>query len=278
MAAWLRSTFPEAAKEVHATHGLIQFEQGHLKSGLDDHANYGKRVILIHGLDEPGRVWMNLAPFLAGHGFDVWLMRYPNDQDIEKSARFFYHALAKKRWGKDSAAIALVAHSMGGLVARQMLTDPRINYGEGIKADRVPAVSHLIMIGTPNHGAALARFRLIMEIREQVLNRIQGYGNWLQGVFDGNGEAASQLLPDSAFLLRLNGRPHPLGVSMTVIAGVISPWLPAGDGLVSTGSARLENVPYYEVPGNHLTIIRNLTRGSTRVPPALPLVLRILSP
>jgi hypothetical protein len=161
-------------------------------------------------------------------------------------------------------------------VARQMLTDPGTDYSTALEEGRAPAISHLIMIGTPNHGASLARFRLVMEVREQVLNRIHGHGSWIQGFLDGSGEAGPQLLPGSGFLNRLNARPHPKGASMAVIAGILSPWLPAGDGLVSASSAQLEKVPFFQVPGNHLTMVRNLFRSSERVPPAVPLVIRLL--
>jgi pimeloyl-ACP methyl ester carboxylesterase len=269
---WLEKTFPAAEAQVAATHGLTPYQQ---KTGVqgDTHRN----VILIHGLDEPGRVWLNLAPALAEKGFSVWQFTYPNDQDIRASSRFLFQCLGAAGW-LPSDPVALVCHSMGGLVARQMLTDPEIGYAGAADRARVPQISHLIMIGTPNHGAGLARFRVVMEVREQILNRIHGYGHWLQGVYDGDGAAAAQLLPDSEFLNRLNARPHPEKVSMAVIAGILSPWLPPGDGLVSLSSARLDTLALYTVPGNHLSMVRNMTASSKRVPPAVPLVIRLLAP
>ena len=268
---WLDQAFTSAKAQVAATHGLTPYGAGRRVKG-----NPGKKVILIHGLDEPGRVWLNLAPALDRAGFFVWFFSYPNDQDIRASSRFLSQCLAAVRWECDEA-VALVCHSMGGLVARQMLTDPEINYAGAAARGRVPDISHLIMIGTPNHGASLARFRVIMEIREQMLNRIHGYGHWLQGFYDGDGAAATQLLPGSAFLTRLNARPHPAGVCLVVIAGILSPWLPPGDGLVSVSSARLDDRLFYTVQGNHLTMVRNLSEQSQRVPPAMPLVIELLA-
>jgi hypothetical protein len=46
-----------------------------------------------------------------------------------------------------------------------------------------------------------------------------------------------------------------------------------GDGLVTVDSARLEGVPLLTVSGTHLTIIRNLSQSSDRVPPAVPIIL-----
>ena len=45
-----------------------------------------RSLVLIHGLDEPGDIWDDLAPALTAAGHAVWEYRYPNDQGIERSA------------------------------------------------------------------------------------------------------------------------------------------------------------------------------------------------
>ena len=45
-----------------------------------------------------------------------------------------------------------------------------------------------------------------------------------------------------------------------------------GDGLVTVESARLEGVPHRTVEGTHLSMIRNITKGSNRMPPAVPII------
>ena len=45
-----------------------------------------------------------------------------------------------------------------------------------------------------------------------------------------------------------------------------------GDGLVTVESTRLEGVPHRTVVGNHLSMIRNVTKNSRRIPPAVPIV------
>ena len=45
-----------------------------------------------------------------------------------------------------------------------------------------------------------------------------------------------------------------------------------GDGLVSVESARLDGIPHRTVKGTHLSMIRNITQGSQRIPPAVPII------
>ena len=267
-------------------------------------------VILVHGIDEPGKAWMNLAPDLVAAGYAVWLLTYPNDQPIAESARFFLTQLEASRLAP-TKRIAVVTHSMGGLVTREMLTDPALAYGAKVQEGLLPQVDTFIMVGTPNHGSELARFRGFLEIRDQLGSLFKGDYHWLKGVVDGTGEAGIDLIPDSAFMQRLNSRPHPTGVRMLVIAGVMNPkqkqeiealarrsdtQMPeaargiagqvaegliamtekVGDGAVSVDSARLTGVPLVTVPGTHLSIIRNLTIGSQRIPPAIPVIMKML--
>lgn len=233
-------------------------------------------------------------------------MDYPNDQPVVESARLFFEALKGfKERGIDR--IAIVGHSMGGLVSREMLTNPQLNYGEPASSNLVPEVTTLIMVGTPNHGSQMARFRVFSEMRDLMARLTSGKTNWLGGILDGAGEAKIDLLPGSLFLTELNARPHPENVELFIIAGITSPWsevdinrwvgelrqkLPdgrqnwadefgdnmismthgLGDGLVTVESTRLEGVPHTTVDGTHLSMIRNLTMSSRRIPPAVPII------
>ncbi len=304
----VQNTFPQQAADVAKSFGLTHYVQDSAPSSAIDPAL--PTVVLIHGLDDPGKAWMNLAPVLSDNHVNVWQLRYPNDQPIVDSARFFYEELAHlKQSGVDQ--ISIVAHSMGGLVSREMLTDPQLAYIDRARAGELPRVAALIMVGTPNHGSELARFRVLGELRDQWVNFINGRGHVLGGILDGAGEAKIDLLPDSQFLQTLNRRPHPDGVKMLSIAGIISPWeqrdidqfldanrenMPAagqamlvdmadflksmsdglGDGLVTVESTRLNGVEHQTVSGTHLSMIRNISEQSTRVPPAVPLIVNYL--
>ena len=49
-----------------------------------------------------------------------------------------------------------------------------------------------------------------------------------------------------------------------------------GDGLVTVESARLEGIPLRMVEGTHLSMIRNITTSSRRIPPAVPIIIEYL--
>ena len=300
--------FPEQAAEVAESFGLRRFAVN--PDPAIPISPSGQAVVLVHGLDEPGNIWMNLAPQLHDRGFDVWIMRYPNDQPVVDSASLLLDHL-KLLPLAGVQQVALVAHSMGGLVSREMLTSPTLGYQQRVSFAELPQVVALVMVGTPNHGSELARFRILTEVRDQLLLLVKGETNWLGSILDGAGEAKIDLLPGSQFLTALNARPHPQGVNMLVIAGVASPWSdqqidgfidtlhdrhPAapeetlaslkrsltslthnlGDGLVTVDSARLEGVQHRIVKGNHSSMIRNLTEGSERVPPSVPIIVDFL--
>jgi pimeloyl-ACP methyl ester carboxylesterase len=304
----VKEKFPEQAAELSKTFGLFFFEgdrEAPLRVNIER-----KSIVLVHGLDDPGAVWQSLAPALVKEDFNVWLMQYPNDQPIVESARLFFMALeGLKQHGIDR--ISIVAHSMGGLVSREMLTRPELEYSASVKDRRLPEVLSLIMVGTPNHGSQLARLRVFTEIRDQLARLTKGQANWLGGILDGAGEAKIDLLPGSRFLTELNARPHPEGLDMLVIAGITSPWSESdingwtdnlrqkvqddkqkwvdefgknmismthglGDGLVTVESTRLAGVPHRTVEGTHLSMIRNITSGSRRIPPAVPIIIEHL--
>ena len=300
----VKEKFPEQTAKFSQTFGLFFFEA----DGKSSHGPALNRnsVLLIHGLDDPGQVWQNLAPKLVEEDFNVWLMQYPNDQPIVESAQLFFQELkGLKQLGVDR--ISIVAHSMGGLVSREMLTSPMIEYQTSARQKLVPEVGTLIMVGTPNHGSELARFRVFTEMRDHLVRLKKGEANWLGVILDGAGEAKIDLLPGSRFLTELNGRPHPERVDMLIIAGITSPWSESdikhwvnnvrkkvsadqqqrvdelgenmismthglGDGLVTVESTRLQGVPHRTVAGNHLSMIRNVTQSSRRIPPAVPII------
>ena len=300
----VKEKFPRQTAAFSKTFGIFPYEA--YREASDNLPATGESVVLIHGLDDPGKVWQNLAPQLVRERFQAWLMQYPNDQPIVESAGLFFEALqGLKQRGIDR--VTIVSHSMGGLVSREMLTNPQIEYHASVKSRQVPEVVALIMVGTPNHGSQLARFRMFAEWRDHLARLTKGEASWLGTILDGAGEAKIDLLPGSRFLADLNNRPHPKGVDMLIIAGITSPWTEddiqrwvsdlrrkvsddqqrrmeafgeymismtrgLGDGLVTVESTRLEGIAHRIVNGTHLSMIRNITAGKPRVPPAVPII------
>ncbi|MEE4604784.1 MAG: alpha/beta fold hydrolase, partial [Desulfobacteraceae bacterium] len=207
----VKEKFPVQTAKHSQTFGLVYFE-------ADPEAHGGgapdrNSVVLIHGLDDPGDVWQSLAPELVKEDLNVWLMQYPNDQPIVESSQLFFEELKElKQHG--IPRISIVAHSMGGLVSREMLTNPEIGYHRYVTDGLVPQVAALIMVGTPNHGSQLVRLRVFTEMRDQLSRLTKGQASWLAGILDGAGEAKIDLLPGSRFLTELNARKHAQGVDM----------------------------------------------------------------
>lgn len=210
--------------------GLFAFslaEDGRsIKTPLSAQAPLADRLaVLVHGLDDPGDIWLELAPALINAGITPVAFEYLNDDSPAKSADALAAALRELR-SRGVRRIDLVCHSMGGLLARDVLTRGNHYAGRGNGHDDLPDVGRLMMLGTPHHGSALARLRAFTEIREQVLRWTDSKDldpRILLGfVTDGLGGAGKDLLPGSAYLTELNQRPAPSGVEMTCVVGVLT--------------------------------------------------------
>jgi pimeloyl-ACP methyl ester carboxylesterase len=191
-------------------HGL------HLRETAPGSGSPGRpRVVLLHGLDEPGGIWDDLAPALGAAGYEVWELRYPNDQGIDRSAAFL-----AERWPDlptDRPAV-LIGHSMGGLLAREFVSRWRHPVGETARVEG-PPVSGVILAGTPNHGSEWARLRVWLELRDQFPSVAGRRFSLFAALRDGTGEAKVDLRPGSDFLRDLNARPWPQSVPVLAIAG-----------------------------------------------------------
>jgi pimeloyl-ACP methyl ester carboxylesterase len=258
------------------------------------------RVLLIHGLDEPGLIWDDLVPALAAAGIEVWELRYPNDQAISSSAAYL-----AGRWSELPAApgVILIGHSMGGLVARELVSAWRHPVDRPPRVAGAP-VAGVIMVGTPNHGSPWARLRVWLELREQFEDARQRRFSLFAGLRDGLGQAKVDLRPDSAFLLALNARPWPPAVPRAIIGarllGPADDWLAGldaaaaevqseelrrrlhawwkklgnriGDGAVPAASLELAGAPEpVLVDATHRTMLRRLHAGGPP-PPAIDLI------
>lgn len=210
--------FPELMSPTADGHGLSLRLPAAPLTGMTADASGSKasehpRVLLIHGLDEPGIIWDDLAPAAAEAGFEVWELRYPNDQGIDRSTTFL-----AEHWATlpDDRPVILVGHSMGGLLAREFVTRWRHPVGKPAKVEGAP-IGGVIMVGTPNQGSAWARLRIWLELREHFEDAQQRRFSLFAGLRDGLGEAKIDLRPGSEFLQVLNARPWPDSVPRFII-------------------------------------------------------------
>jgi pimeloyl-ACP methyl ester carboxylesterase len=195
-------------------------------------------AVLVHGLDDPGLMWADIVPALHEAGFTVARFDYPDDGPIAVSADLLASELAKAH-AAGIARVDIVAHSMGGLVVRDVLTRQEHYAGDGSgrrSAGRLPAIDRLIMLGTPNHGAEIARMRGVIELREHLFSAIATGRRYRElSRQDGSGEAGADLLPRSAFLRQLNARPLPSHTRCTIVAARLA----SKEDRIAQGSASI---------------------------------------
>jgi pimeloyl-ACP methyl ester carboxylesterase len=114
----------------------------------DQRAGTRMPVLLVHGFTCNAAVWAWLAPELRRRGYAVFTL---NLEPVYAPLDGYADAVAAAVEGLSAATgggkVALVGHSMGGLVTRAYLR----KYAGG-------PVAALITLGTPHHGTALAPF------------------------------------------------------------------------------------------------------------------------
>ncbi len=188
-------------------------------------------VLLVHGLDEIGDLWNDLAAPLAADprisGAGIMRFEYPNDQAIARSADELDAALKELRL-RGTARVDLVCHSMGGLVARDALTRQGLYAGSARGHSDRPDLTSIVMLGTPNAGSPLAKLQSLGQIREQVLRWVDSDNHNVRDLFrdggDGDGQAGDDLMPGSPYLAELNTRPLPpeSEIPITVVIGRVT--------------------------------------------------------
>ncbi|WP_295406092.1 alpha/beta hydrolase [uncultured Thiocystis sp.] len=293
----LHDWFPQAmSPDDDGWHGL--------EPRIGDGSTGRPRIVLVHGLDEPGSIWHDLFPVLDAAGFEVWEFRYPNDQGIDRSAQYL-----AEHWPDlpaDRPAI-LIGHSMGGLVVREFVSRWRHPVGTTSRVAGAP-VRGAILVGTPNHGSDWARLRIWLELRDQWIEEGDRRFSLFAALRDGTGEAKIDLRPGSDYLTALNATAWPEVVPIRLIGGVLlesPPWmsnsvtaiakeLPAadlkdrfaswwsdigeglGDGVVSLTSLDLpEAPPPILVPASHRGLLMRFLPNAPQ-PPAIAPILSIL--
>jgi pimeloyl-ACP methyl ester carboxylesterase len=167
---------------------------------------------LVHGFNSnPARNAAVLVPVREA-GYPTAAFAYPNDWELSESAALLSRQLREFAASNPDRRVALVTHSMGGLVARACIENSALDPGN---------VSRLVMIAPPSQGTLIAHLAVATDLWEHWLGRSTGGGwaRWRDSVVDGLGEAADDLVPGSPFLTTLNERPRHPDVRYAIFLG-----------------------------------------------------------
>jgi pimeloyl-ACP methyl ester carboxylesterase len=169
-------------------------------------------ICLVHGLNSSSGGFVHMIPWLQEAGYGIVIYDYPFNRRIEEScAGFARDWAAFRRQAGDKLPWAIVAHSMGALLARALVEDDATWAGD---------VSSLILIAPVNQGSHLARVQTVI----QLMNGLQSINEKkmskaMMHVSDGMGQSAQDMLPGSAVLTNLNRRPRRRCVAYHIVAG-----------------------------------------------------------
>ncbi|QDU87749.1 Alpha/beta hydrolase family protein [Pirellulimonas nuda] len=169
-------------------------------------------VVLIHGFNSSAPRNAALLGDARCRGYPCGGFSYPNDQPLSPSAALLSAELKAFAAAFPQRRLALVTHSMGGLVARACLETPELDPGN---------VDRLIMVAPPTHGAQLARIAVATDVWEHWVSRNEGdcWTRMHDSFVDGLGEAGGDLCPESPFLKQLNARSRNTKVDYTLLLG-----------------------------------------------------------
>jgi pimeloyl-ACP methyl ester carboxylesterase len=118
-------------------------------------------VVLVHGFNAGPGVFDGIAPGLARRGLQVVRFRYDDGASLERSADAFVRAVRTLRGLCSPASVAVIGHSMGGLVARRAMT---VGRAETLAEPGGRPLIRLITVASPFGGFRLAnptRVRLL---------------------------------------------------------------------------------------------------------------------
>jgi triacylglycerol lipase len=142
-----------------------------------------KPVVIVAGTFVDASFYERLATNLRAHGYQVDIYGLPNMglTDIPASADGLAAFVDRVKQTSGADQVDIVAHSQGGLVARQYV---KFDGGAG-------SVRNLVSLGTPNHGTEQARD--ILTDAWPLLLLVEDYA-----------PALLQMTPNSDFLAELN--------------------------------------------------------------------------
>lgn len=167
-------------------------------------------VLFVHGAAGSPQDLKALVDRLDRRRYQAWLFHYPSGGGLDAMAHLLYWKLINLQWRHRFTRWAVVAHSMGGLVVRQLLAT---------SGPELPPPQLFVSISTPWAGEPAADLG--------VRHAPAVVPSW------------HDLRPGSPFLQDLFTRPLPAGVDHVLLfghRGGYSLWRPNTDGTVTLSS------------------------------------------
>ncbi len=246
-------------------------------------------IVMIHGLWSDPSIWLALTNRIHGdpllrERYQLWYFMYPSGEPFLWTAAMFRESLgaALDELGivpGGDEGLVLIAHSMGGLLAKTMVAssgnalwntifsqpvgaadfDPETlgNLKRALFFSPDPRVGRVIFMSTPQHGARLAR-SLIGEIGSVLVKLPKPFAAMLKGIagshpellqpemrdifLKGGVDAVGALRPSNPIMKAFAALPIEADLPYYTIIGNQGPEKPEGitDGVVSLKSAHLE--------------------------------------
>ena len=136
-----------------------------------------RMAVLIHGLGECAGSWRSepdYRPLLRELGWTPVLVTYNSGLSVWQNGELLATELERllSEWPMAVDEVALVGHSMGGLVARAA-----IDAGQNAESEWVGQVCRLVTLGTPHEGAPLARLGRRVRALADRLPETRGLGS-----------------------------------------------------------------------------------------------------
>jgi triacylglycerol esterase/lipase EstA (alpha/beta hydrolase family) len=144
-------------------------------------------VLLLHGYGCNSGYWAHLVPLLdAARISHATVDLEPVTGDIDGYVALVEQAVQDLCARTGAAKVAIVAHSMGGLVARAWM-----------RRHGTARVARVITLGTPHHGTSLASFGVGTNAAQMRRARVEGQSPesaWLRELAAGESEATRALI------------------------------------------------------------------------------------
>jgi pimeloyl-ACP methyl ester carboxylesterase len=207
----------------------------------------GKLVVLVHGLCMNDRQWTR-----AGHdhgaalardlGYTPLYLRYNTGRHISTNGRSFAELMEAlvSEWPRPVERLAIVAHSMGGLVARSAC-----HYGALAGHTWPKRLDDIVFLGTPHLGAPLERAGTLVDLLMEVSPYTAPFSRLGKARSAGIKDLSHGLLRDEDWQgrARVSSLPLPEGVRCHAVAASRQERAGGpgarvrGDGLVPVASA-----------------------------------------